>query len=206
MSFRNEEKLRVASSKIFNLKNWINENLGIILFPTRTINSIYFDNQDFSMYHHSIEGVVPRKKIRLRSYDKEFIFTKNINKEIKISSVEGRYKISEKAKDPLQIMRLGIYDQNYGLCLPVLNVTYKRSYYKIKNIRLTLDEKITYKRIINREVSKFSTFDNYNIAELKFNSKKSINFVGQNFPFERARFSKYCRGIEFIKVNYCNEL
>ncbi len=206
MSFRNEEKLRVASSKIFNLKNWINENLGIILFPARTINSIYFDNQDFSMYHHSIEGVVPRKKIRLRSYDKEFIFTKNINKEIKISSVEGRYKISEKARDPLQIMNLGIYDQKYGLCLPVLNVTYKRSYYKIKNIRLTLDEKITYKRIINREVSKFSTFDNYNIVELKFNSKKSINFVGQNFPFERARFSKYCRAIEFTRLNYCNEL
>ena len=206
MSFRNEEKLRVASSKIFNLKYWINENLGVVLFPTRTINSIYFDNQDFSMYHHSIEGVVPRKKIRLRNYDQEFIFTKEANKEIKISSVEGRYKISEKAKNPSQIMNLGIYDQNYGLCLPVLNVTYKRSYYKVKNIRLTLDEKITYRKVINRGVSKLSTPDNYNIVELKFNSEKSIDFVRQSFPFERARFSKYCRGIEFIRSNYCNEL
>ena len=206
MSFRNEEKLRVASSKIFNLKNWINENLGIILFPTRTINSIYFDNQDFSMYHHSIEGVVPRKKIRLRIYDQEFIFTKDANKEIKISSVEGRYKISKKTKNPSQIMNLGIFDQNYGLCLPVLNVTYKRSYYKVKNIRLTLDEKITYRKVINRGVSKLSTPDNYNIVELKFNSEKSIDFVRQSFPFERARFSKYCRGIEFIRSNYCNEL
>ena len=206
MSFRNEEKLRVASSKIFNLKYWINENLGVVLFPTRTINSIYFDNQDFSMYHHSIEGVVPRKKIRLRNYDQEFIFTKEANKEIKISSVEGRYKISEKAKNPSQIMNLGIFDQNYGLCLPVLNVTYKRSYYKVKNIRLTLDEKITYRKVINREVSKLSTPDNYNIVELKFNSEKSIDFVRQSFPFERARFSKYCRGIEFIRSNYCNEL
>jgi hypothetical protein len=206
MSFRNEEKLRVASSKIFSLKNWINENLGVILFPTRIINSVYFDNQDFSMYHHSIEGVVPRKKIRLRNYDEEFIFAKNINKEIKISSVEGRYKISEKVRDLQELMNLGIYDQNYGLCLPVLNVIYKRSYYKIKNIRLTLDEKITYKRIVNREISKFSTFDNYNIVELKYNSEKSIGFVNQNFPFERARFSKYSRGIEFIRMNYCNEL
>jgi hypothetical protein len=206
MSFRNEEKLRVASSKIFSLKNWINENLGAILFPTRIINSVYFDNQDFSMYHHSIEGVVPRKKIRLRNYDEEFIFAKNINKEIKISSVEGRYKISEKVRDLQELMNLGIYDQNYGLCLPVLNVIYKRSYYKIKNIRLTLDEKITYKRIVNREISKFSTFDNYNIVELKYNSEKSIGFVNQNFPFERARFSKYSRGIEFIRMNYCNEL
>ena len=206
MSFRNEEKLRVASSKIFNLKYWINENLGVVLFPTRTINSIYFDNQDFSMYHHSIEGVLPRKKIRLRIYDQEFIFTKDANKEIKISSVEGRYKTSEKAKNPSQIMNLGIYDQNYGLCLPVLNVTYKRSYYKVKNIRLTLDEKITYRKVINRGVSKLSTPDNYNIVELKFNSEKSIDFVRQSFPFERARFSKYCRGIEFIRSNYCNEL
>jgi len=206
MSFRNEEKLRVASSKIFNLKYWINENLGVVLFPTRTINSIYFDNQDFSMYHHSIEGVLPRKKIRLRNYDQEFIFTKDANKEIKISSVEGRYKISEKAKNLSQIMNLGIYDQNYGLCLPVLNVTYKRSYYKVKNIRLTLDEKITYRKVINRGVSKLSTPDNYNIVELKFNSEKSIDFVRQSFPFERARFSKYCRGIEFIRSNYCNEL
>ena len=206
MSFRNEEKLRVASSKIFNLKYWINENLGVVLFPTRTINSIYFDNQDFSMYHHSIEGVLPRKKIRLRNYDQEFIFTKDANKEIKISSVEGRYKISEKANNPTQIMNLGIFDQNYGLCLPVLNVTYKRSYYKVKNIRLTLDEKITYRKVINRGVSKLSTPDNYNIVELKFNSEKSIDFVRQSFPFERARFSKYCRGIEFIRSNYCNEL
>ena len=206
MSFRNEEKLRVASSKIFNLKYWINENLGVVLFPTRTINSIYFDNQDFSMYHHSIEGVLPRKKIRLRIYDQEFIFTKDANKEIKISSVEGRYKTSEKAKNPSQIMNLGIFDQNYGLCLPVLNITYKRSYYKVKNIRLTLDEKITYRKVINRGVSKLSTPDNYNIVELKFNSEKSIDFVRQSFPFERARFSKYCRGIEFIRSNYCNEL
>lgn len=206
MSFRNEEKLRVASSKIFNLKYWINENLGVVLFPTRTINSIYFDNQDFSMYHHSIEGVLPRKKIRLRNYDQEFIFTKDANKEIKISSVEGRYKISEKAKNPSQIMNLGIFDQNYGLCFPVLNVIYKRSYYKVKNIRLTLDEKITYRKVINRGVSKLSTPDNYNIVELKFNSEKSIDFVRQSFPFERARFSKYCRGIEFIRSNYCNEL
>ena len=206
MSFRNEENLRVASSKIFNLKYWINENLGVLLFPTRTINSIYFDNQDFSMYHHSIEGVLPRKKIRIRNYDQEFIFTKDANKEIKISSVEGRYKISEKANNPTQIMNLGIFDQNYGLCLPVLNVTYKRSYYKVKNIRLTLDEKITYRKVINRGVSKLSTPDNYNIVELKFNSEKSIDFVRQSFPFERARFSKYCRGIEFLRSNYCNEL
>ena len=206
MSFRNEEKLRVAQSKIFYLKDWINKNSGNVLFPSRIVNSIYFDNQDFSMYHDSMEGVLPRKKIRLRNYQKNFVFDKNISKEIKISSVEGKYKISENAINPLKLMDNGIYDQNYGLCFPVLNISYKRSYYKIKNIRLTLDEKISYRRIVNNKISDLSTPDNHNIVELKFSSNKLINFVNQNFPFERARFSKYCRGIEFIRLNYCDDL
>ena len=206
MSFRNEEKLRIATSKIFMLKNWINNNLGSELFPPRIVNSIYFDNDEYSMYHNSMEGVVPRKKIRLRCYNSNFVLGKNINKETKISSVEGRYKISEKILNPKQLMDFGFCDQNYGMCHAVLNVTYKRSYYKVKNIRLTLDENISYKKIINKEIGNLSTFDNYNIVELKFISNESINFVRNNFPFERSRFSKYCRGIEFINFNYCNEL
>ena len=206
MSFRIEEKLKVAESKLFQLRDWIEKNNGITLYPSRTINSIYFDNQDYTMYNQSIEGVLPRKKIRLRVYDKDFSLNKSISKEIKISSVEGKYKISELAQDPLKLLDFGIYDNSYGLCLPVLNVLYERSYYKIKNIRLTIDEKIVYRKIINRRVSEPSTFDRFNIVELKCNSKKSISLLSSNFPFERTRFSKYSRGIEFTRLNYCNEL
>ena len=39
---------------------------GKILYPERNINSVYFDNDNLSMYHDSIEGSVPRKKIRIR--------------------------------------------------------------------------------------------------------------------------------------------
>ena len=206
MSFRIEEKLKVAESKLFQLRDWITKNMGITMYPSRTINSIYFDNQNYTMYNQSIEGVLPRKKIRLRVYDKEFSPNKSINKEIKISSVEGKYKISKLEQNPLKLLNFGIYDNNYGLCLPVLNVLYKRSYYKIKNIRLTIDEKIIYRKIINRKISEPSTFDRYNIVELKCNSKKSISLLSNNFPFERTRFSKYSRGIEFTRLNYCNEL
>ena len=206
MSFRIEEKLKVAESKIFQLRDWITKNMGVTLYPTRTINSIYFDNQDYTMYNQSIEGVVPRKKIRLRVYGKEFSPNKNINKEIKISSVEGKYKISELVQNPSKLLNFGIYDNNYGLCIPVLNVSYERSYYKIKNIRLTIDEKIIYRKIANGKIFEPSTFDKYNIVELKCNSNKSISLLSNNFPFERTRFSKYTRGIEFTRLNYCNEL
>ena len=206
MSFRIEEKLKVAESKIFQLRDWITKNMGVTLYPTRTINSIYFDNQDYTMYNQSIEGVLPRKKIRLRVYGKEFSPNKSINKEIKISSVEGKYKISELVQNPSKLLNFGIYDNNYGLCIPVLNVLYERSYYKIKNIRLTIDEKIIYRKVVNQKISEPSTFDKYNIIELKCNSKKSISLLSNNFPFERTRFSKYTRGIEFTRLNYCNEL
>ncbi len=208
MSYRNEEKLRVAAGKIFQLKKWINESGGNILYPSRTVNSIYFDNEDYSMYSQSIEGVTPRKKIRFRIYNNDFFLKmdEKINKEVKITSVEGRFKTSNEVKDPINLMKLGIYDNNYGICFPILNVIYKRSYYLLKDIRLTIDEKITYKKIINGQISKLSTFDNYSIIELKYSNKQLLDTVSKIFPFERIRFSKYCRGVEFLKLNYCNEV
>jgi len=206
MTFRNEKKIRISSSKIYDLKEWIDKNDGSLLYPNRIINSIYFDTYDYSMYNDSIEGVLPRKKIRLRNYDSKFIFNKNVRKEVKISSVEGRFKTSYIEKYPQKMMNMGFLDEDYGICNPVINIVYERAYYKVKNIRLTLDQKIIYRRIYNTQISNFSTFDNSNVVELKFNSENLINSVIKNFPFEISRFSKYCRGIEFIRSNYCNEL
>ena len=62
MSFRKEIKSMVSNNKIFDLKRWIIENQGRILYPKRVVNSLYFDNWNFSMYADSIEGVLPRKK------------------------------------------------------------------------------------------------------------------------------------------------
>ena len=206
MTFRTEKKVRINSSKIYDLTKWIDENDGFQLYPKRVINSIYFDTNNYSMYSDSMEGVLPRKKIRLRNYNYKFIFDKNVKKEIKISSVEGRFKTSSLEKNPLIMMKLGYMDHDYGICNPVINIVYERNYYKVKNIRLTLDQKIIYKRIYNGQISSFTTYDNSNVVELKFNSENLINSVIKNFPFEISRFSKYCRGIEFIKSNYCNEL
>ena len=206
MTFRTEKKVRINSSKIYDLTKWIDENDGFQLYPKRVINSIYFDTNNYSMYSDSMEGVLPRKKIRLRNYNYKFIFDKNVKKEIKISSVEGRFKTSSLEKNPLIMMKLGYMDHDYGICNPVINIVYERNYYKVKNIRLTLDQKIIYKRIYNGQISSFTTYDNSNVVELKFNSENLINSVIKNFPFEISRFSKYCRGVEFIKSNYCNEL
>ena len=199
MSFRKEEKIKIPPNNIFLLKKMIINNEGKILYPSRTINSIYFDNQKLSMYTQSIEGVVPRKKIRIRIYKGEFGNYKDIKKEIKITSAEGRYKTSETLKDFSKIMSLGVFDKSYGICKPVLNVIYKRSYYLLKNIRITFDENIYYKKVSNKQISKFSSLDSDCIVELKYKSEKLIDFCNKLFPFQRIRFSKYCRGIEFVR-------
>ena len=76
MSFRNEEKIHLNKSKLFLFKDYLYKKKAQKIFETRKINSIYFDNKNFDMYNHSIEGLVPRKKIRIRYYnenDKERI-------------------------------------------------------------------------------------------------------------------------------------
>ena len=55
------------------------------------IESLYFENNKREMYSDSVEGLTPRKKIRVRNYPR----TQDLKLylETKISSVEGRYKI-----------------------------------------------------------------------------------------------------------------
>ena len=97
MSFRKELKTILSYTKINSFNNWLDDNNGELLFKERNINSIYYDNNNFKMYFDSIEGTVPRKKIRVRNYNDKLKFnTKENNLELKISSVEGRFKTSKK--------------------------------------------------------------------------------------------------------------
>ena len=68
-----------------------------IIYPKRFINSVYFDNQSLTAYNDSIEGLTPRKKIRVRSYPDSHNLKKikKFNLEIKINSVEGKFKINQ---------------------------------------------------------------------------------------------------------------
>jgi SPX domain protein involved in polyphosphate accumulation len=201
MSFRKELKSIIFENKINKLTKWINENNGKILYPERNINSIYLDNRTFSMYTDSLEGTVPRKKIRIRNYNSLPKFNKNNNKlELKISSVEGRFKTSKKSKN-LDLSHFKINDINYGVCLPTICVSYKRIYYIVKDIRLTLDKKIIYRRIKFGKISNFYQNEPYSVIEIKYKNSSLDNSI-RSFPFHFVRFSKYARAIELINKKY----
>ena len=61
MSFRIENKYELSITKLSELYIFLQDNSAKEIYPKRLIKSIYFDNQDFSSYHESVEVIVPKK-------------------------------------------------------------------------------------------------------------------------------------------------
>ena len=194
MSFRIEEKLLINKKQILEFKDFLFKKHAKQLFPPRKIQSLYFENFKDEMYKDSLEGTVPRKKIRVRNYPHDK--SKTLYLEMKISSADGRYKtrnIIDKNKFA-DIKKLGIYDSQYGVCRPLLYVIYNREYYKIDDVRISVDENIEYYLYSGRKLG----YDNNSIVELKAPVQINKDDLLNNFPFQRIRFSKYCNAFEKI--------
>ena len=189
MSFRIEEKLLINTYQLSEFKEYLVSRGATKIFKTRKINNLYFDNDKFDMFNDSIEGCLPRKKIRLRNYEDERNFL-----EIKISSTEGRYKTSNQINlsKTYNMKSSGLFDKDYGSCKPVLHVEYLRNYFKYDDVRVTIDSNIKY----FTKYRKFLGIDRNQIIELKASFCKDLNELMKDFPFPRSRFSKYTNGIE----------
>jgi len=195
MTFRIEEKLSINKSQLLDFKDFLfKEKKARELFPSREIESLYFDNENKEMYKDSIEGIVPRKKIRVRYYPNSKDLSLHL--EMKISSVEGRYKTRKiiNADGFSKVKKLGIFDNQYGSCRPLIYVTYKREYYKFDDVRISIDENIKYKLFTGKLLGR----DNNPVVEIKTSINKSADNLLKVFPFQRTRFSKYCNGLEKI--------
>jgi len=191
MSFRKEKKLRLSRSDLLIIKNDLISKGMKQLYPDRTVNSCYFDTQDFKMFFESEEGVLPRRKIRFRWYDSNM----DVSKETKISSIEGRYKYTEKINNIHlldQIIDLYLFDQNYGKLLPSLFVQYNREYYSYENMRLTFDSEIKYKDL--SLVNSPEIEDMEVVMEIKTPINIEDDFIEGRFMQNFVRFSKYSRG------------
>ena len=192
MSYRIEDKLFFKPENILQFKNFLKNKSAKKLYENRIIRSLYFDNINLDMYRDSVEGSVPRKKIRIRHYPNSK--DKNYYLEIKTSSVEGRYKTRKiiKKDDFESYKKNGIFDSNYGTCIPNFYVSYKREYVKIGDVRISIDEEISYENYLSNGVF----FDNKLIVELKTSINKNLDDFIKDFPFQKIRFSKYCFAVE----------
>ena len=190
MSFRVEEKLLINNNQIFEFKDYLFKNNAKVLFPERNIDSLYFDNFKGEMYKDSVEGTTPRKKIRIRRYPNNE--NKGLYLETKISSIEGRFKKSDKINLSKfdEIKKRGIFDKQYGICKPIVYVNYQREYFQLDDVRIVVDQQIKYKHFMKDKIEK----DYSSIVEIKTNFNKNRDDLINDFPFQRIRFSKYCNG------------
>ena len=192
MSFRKENKYRLSIGDMALLKTRLKRYGMQRLYPNREINSCYFDNDNYDSYKDSEEGVVPRKKIRIRWYNQELKF----KKEVKITSNEGRYKYvmeTPKLRNIDEIPKIKYLDNSYGIIKPSLVVKYHRSYYTYKSLRITFDENISYMFVMNNK--KTIARDNEVVAEVKVPINCSDDYIQSLIPLPVSRFSKYSRGL-----------
>ncbi len=191
MSFRIEYKYILYQNYIFEFFEKY-KNIKKI-YPDRIISSVYFDNKELDCHKSSIEGLVPRQKIRIRSYN-------NKNKyylEKKINSEEGKFKITKfiSETDNEKFLNIGMLIPRLGICNPKIIVSYIRSYYSLDNYRITIDRDINFKKFNSTEKFQLTK----NILEIKTDIGKYQN-IKKIFPWRHSRFSKYCEGIISLSI------
>ena len=88
----------------------------------------------------------------------------------------------------------GILDSQYGLCKPCLYVTYYREYFIIDDVRISIDNNISYKLYDENNYQS----DESSIVEIKTSIRKNLDKLIADFPFTKNRFSKYCNAVEKV--------
>ncbi|MDB4230859.1 VTC domain-containing protein [Gammaproteobacteria bacterium] len=188
MSFRKEKKYKLTASGSHILRSEL-LNLGMEeLYPRRIISSQYFDTLDFRMFSESEEGLLPRKKIRVRWYNSN---SNVLSMEEKTSSIEGRFKTSGKIDTAYfeRIKEFGLHHGVYGAIKPSVLISYERMYYTYQGARITFDSNISYQHSCSHHTLR----DFETVVEMKVPIDAPDGFCDQILPVPTSRFSKYCR-------------
>ena len=210
--------LNEESGMYFNIwKDY--ENKVQKIYNDRLINTIYYDDENYSTAQDNLAGISNRQKYRIRWYDsnfKEFIYEikikkNNLGKKISLKSDQSLTKIQNlfsfnnyflNKKENKFFLN---YVNNFNL-VPQMKVNYLRSYFIYKNkIRITYDRNINYELLKSSNLTKDYANDFMNVVELKFNPNDNLLALEliKNSKFIPKRFSKYLRGLYLLGVaNY----
>ena len=185
-------------------------------YETRTVNSIYLDTLDLSFLKQNIEGSNNRTKVRIRFYG-DYSNKQSINLEFKrkenLSGWKEIYKIPKINNQSINYKL--IYEEaiNSGIPLdkalllknlrPTLFCTYEREYFESNSskVRVTLDSKIKFARILNKNNMNTHTFNLLKSEKLILEVKHAINKFDdslnliRNLPINVSKHSKYIEGL-----------
>ena len=153
------------------------------------------------MFLDTCEGILPRKKVRIRSYGSHLFegTNKEYNLETKFNIENNRFKEIKSNINIKTFFDKPFFVNNYGMCYPKIDISYLREYFILDGIRITIDKDINYDfkgTSNNRDRIKDKKF----VVEIKASFDTDIDFLLNNIYFSRTRFSKYERGMS----NYIN--
>ncbi len=197
---RFEQKYLLDSININNVLKQINAKP---VHSSRWINSIYYDTKNFILYNDSVEGTVPRKKIRFRWYGQN----KNINKNNQNGTIEVKSTFQfHRDKSSIKVVNVSHKEINFecnkllGLsCFPVTQVSFYRKYYEApKKIRVTIDKSIKFQNFGDNIKRNFSLYP-YDVFEIKMPIENDVSSIQSMLGDKNTRFSKYCLSIETLK-------
>ena len=201
----------------------INQSLNSIKnlkkqFPSRNINSIYFDNLNNQIARDNLSGISRRCKLRIRYYGKK----KNTNCRLEIKKKLNKFGFKKiidlhEKFDQINLDKFFSLNNSYykemikdeyardyifnDFLNPQLYISYVRDYFIADSIRITHDKEIQFKPY---GIDKFTTQnlikDYLNVLEIKFDYKdiKNVYKILESIPVKPKRFSKYLRGLSFF--------
>jgi SPX domain protein involved in polyphosphate accumulation len=190
-------------------------------YPDRTINNIYYDTNEYSMYRHGIEGDARRVKVRVRWYGD--ILNSNITPVLEIKRKFGhvgdklkwnlpKYDSTESMLKATQKIEL-LLDENVNnydvlftilpMVKPVLINRYERKYLisSDKKFRVTIDTSMSYFRSTTSEtcLKDFDQIDGI-VVEIKYlpEDHERVSIITSQIPIRLSKFSKYLNGIDVL--------
>ena len=169
-------------------------------FPTRKVNSVYFDTNNYTSIRQNLDGVSNKKKIRIRWYGNKEVL---VNPIIEIKSKKGfetkKESIRIKELDQVKLFNLKKIKDKLNARLkskkiinPILTTHYEREYFISLNgkIRATVDYNL--KSIFLNNLSQIDivkNFKNISILELKYSTGLD-KYVRENLKDITLRLSK----------------
>ena len=190
-SRRIEKKILIQKMPMNKVEIEIMKHNFFPIFKERHIKSLYYDTTNFNCYKDSFEGIVPRKKYRIRSYDNQ----QDFQLEVKSQELDGRYKKNTKVEGYPKY----VFDKDYGNLEQKLYVMYMRKYYSNNFLRLTLDWGINFQKLNGKNLK----LRDYLVVELKPITEFSIQgeYLSNNiFNIPEMSFSKYEQAVESLFI------
>ena len=195
MEVRKELKTVIAKQSEREILEFLKNNCDL-LYPDRVLNSIYLDTKNFDIYKINQFEDVDTFKYRFRYYGKnstESYFEQKFNKRgQKFKLVNKKFKYDENRASPY-------HHENY-LLYPVTHVSFVRKYFKYKNIRITLDTNIKFKKPPTRDLNSRVINEEKIILEQKILDSRD-NKIENNLLFRPGKYSKFMKSIEYLYPN-----